>query len=169
MKENIKGVQKQWEKYKYVALVILAGVVLLLWPDSQEHRQLSPAAPTSPVILDIQQEMEEILGKIAGVGQVQVMLTMETDGERQLAQDVELSYSGSMESPERYERSSETIMKDGTNGDEPMIVQTQYPTYRGALIVCQGGDRADVKLAVTAAVTSLTGLTSDRISVEKWQ
>lgn len=169
MKDNVKGVQNQWEKYKYVALVILAGVALLLWPDSRrELRQPPPAAPVTQVT-DVQQEMEEILGKIAGVGQVQVMLTVETDGERQLAQDVELSYSGSLESPERYERTSEIIMKDGTNGDEPMIVQTQYPTYRGALIVCQGGDRADVKLAVTAAVTSLTGLTSDRISVEKWQ
>lgn len=167
MKETVKGVQNKWEKYKYVALVILAGVVLLLCPDSREPHQ-PPPAPVTPMA-DIQQEMETILGNIAGVGQVQVMLTVETDGERQLAQDTELSYSGNMESPERYERTSEIIMKDGTNGDEPMIVRTLYPTYRGALIVCQGGDRADVKLAVTAAVTALTGLTSDRISVEKWQ
>ena len=39
--------------------------------------------------------MEEILSKIAGVGQVQVMLTEDADGEKQLAQDTELSYSGS--------------------------------------------------------------------------
>lgn len=169
MKETIKGVQKQWEKYKYVALVILAGVVLLVWPDSSQEYKQPPPATAVLQSTDIQQEMETILGKISGVGQVQVMLTMETDGDRRLAQDIDLSYSGSRETPERYERSSEIIMKDGTNGDEPIIVQTQYPIYRGALIVCQGGDRPDVKLAVTAAVTSLTGLTSDRISVEKWQ
>ena len=44
-----------------------------------------------------------------------------------------------------------------------------YPTYRGALVVCQGGDRADVKLAVTEAVSALTGLSSDRVTVAKCQ
>ena len=42
-----------------------------------------------------------------------------------------------------------------------------YPTYRGALVVCQGGDRADVRLAVIEAVSVLTGLSSDRITVAK--
>jgi len=43
------------------------------------------------------------------------------------------------------------------------------PTYRGALVVCQGGGQADVKLAVTEAVAVLTGLPADRITVAKWQ
>ena len=50
-----------------------------------------------------------------------------------------------------------------------MVTQTRRPTYRGALVVCQGGDRAEVKLAVTEAVTALTGLTADRVTVAKWQ
>ncbi len=168
MKKIDKGVQKTWEKYKYVALVILAGLALLLWPDRQEPSRQAPSAqPLSAE--ELQKDMEEVLGKIAGVGQVQVLLTVEADGERQLAQNTELRYSGDTASPEKYERTSEIGMKDGINGDEPMIIRTLYPTYRGALIVCQGGDSADVKLAVTAAVTSLTGLSSDRVTVAKWQ
>lgn len=168
MKKTDKGVQKTWEKYKYVALVILAGLALLLWPDRQEPPRQAPSAPALSAE-ELQKDMEEVLGKIAGVGQVQVLLTVEADGERQLAQNTELRYSGDAASPEKYERTSEIGMKDGINGDEPMIIRTLYPTYRGALIVCQGGDRADVKLAVTAAVTSLTGLSSDRVTVAKWQ
>ena len=49
------------------------------------------------------------------------------------------------------------------------MARTAYPTYRGALVVCQGGDRADVKLAVTEAVSALTGLSSDRVTVAKCQ
>ena len=49
------------------------------------------------------------------------------------------------------------------------MTRTLYPTYRGALVVCQGGDRADVRLTVTEAVASLTGLSADRITVAKWQ
>ena len=119
-------------------------------------------------IRDIQAEMEDILGAMGGVGQVKVMLTVDSDGERQLAQDTELTYSGSAESPEDYSRRSETVLTDG-EGDGKVVTRTLYPTYRGALVVCQGGDRADVRLAVTEAVASLTGLSADRITVAKWQ
>ena len=50
-----------------------------------------------------------------------------------------------------------------------VVTRQQYPTYRGALVVCQGGDQADVRLAVTEAVAALTGLSSDRVTVAKWQ
>ena len=57
---------------------------------------------------------------------------------------------------------------DGS-AEAPVVTRTVYPTYRGALVVCQGGDRADVKLAVTEAVAALTGLSADRITVAKSQ
>ena len=97
------------------------------------------------------------------------MLTVDTDGTRQLAQDTELSYSGSTAAPEDYSRRSEAVVVDNGDGDQTVVIQTQYPTYRGALVVCQGGDRAEVKLAVTEAVAALTGLSADRITVAKWQ
>ena len=118
---------------------------------------------------ELQQEMEDILGRIQGVGEVQVLLTVESDGERQLAQDSELSYSGSTAAPEDYSRSSQTVLVDDGSAEAPVVTRTVYPTYRGALVVCQGGDRADVKLAVTEAVAALTGLSADRITVAKSQ
>ena len=118
---------------------------------------------------ELQQEMEDILGRIQGVGEVQVLLTVESDGERQLAQDSELSYSGSTAAPEDYSRSSQTVLVDDGSAEAPVVTRTVYPTYRGALVVCQGGDRADVKLAVTEAGAALTGLSADRITVAKSQ
>ena len=169
MTGKIEGVRKLWDRYKYAALVALIGAGLLLWPSGKGGteaalRQQSSTEETR----DIQVEMEDILGTISGVGQVKVMLTVDSDGERQLAQDTELTYSGSAESPEDYSRRSETVLTDG-EGDGTVVTRTLYPTYRGALVVCQGGDRADVRLAVTEAVASLTGLSADRITVAKWQ
>ena len=154
-KQKTEGVRRIWDKYKFVALVALAGAVLLLWPALVEA--------------ELQQEMEDILGRIQGVGEVQVLLTVESDGERQLAQDSELSYSGSTAAPEDYSRSSQTVLVDDGSAEAPVVTRTVYPTYRGALVVCQGGDRADVKLAVTEAVAALTGLSADRITVAKSQ
>ena len=167
-KIKAEGVQKIWNRYKFAVLVVMVGAGLLLWPSGKETSGTSvqPAAAEQP---DLQKEMEEILAKINGVGEVQVLLTAESDGERRLAQDTEISYSGSTAAPEDYSRTSETVLVDGGGGNGPVVTKTQYPTYRGALVVCQGGDRADVKLTVTEAVSALTGLTADRITVAKWQ
>ena len=167
--QKTEGVRGLWDKYKFVALVVLIGAVLLLWPSGKQTTSGSSSDAAPAEVRDVQGEMEEILSKISGVGQVQVMLTVDTDGTRELAQDTELSYSGSTAAPEDYSRRSETVVVDGGGGDQTVVVQTRYPTYRGALVVCQGGDRAEVKLAVTEAVTALTGLSADRVTVAKWQ
>ena len=169
MTGKIEGVRKLWDRYKYAALVALIGAGLLLWPSGKGGTEKTLRQQNSTEqTRDIQTEMEDILGTVSGVGQVKVMLTVDSDGERQLAQDTELTYSGSVESPEDYSRRSETVLTDG-EGDGTVVTRTLYPTYRGALVVCQGGDRADVRLAVTEAVASLTGLSADRITVAKWQ
>ena len=49
-----------------------------------------------------------------------------------------------------------------------MVTRSWDTTYRGALVVCQGGDQAAVRLAVTEAVMALTGLPADRITVVQW-
>ena len=170
MKGKTEGVQKLWNRYKYVVLVILIGAVLLLLPDGGKAEQALPQTEAlGAEKQDLQKEMEEILGNISGVGQVQVLLTVDSDGERQLAQNNELRYSGPVASPEDYSRRSEVVLTNEGSGEEAVVIRRVYPRYRGALVVCQGGDRADVKLAVTKAVAALTGLASDRITVAKWQ
>ena len=170
MKEKTEGAKKPWARYKYAALAALVGVGLLLIPvGEKEDTQRRQEAAEELQSLELQQQMEEILSVMSGVGQVKVLLTVDSDGERQLAQTTELSYSGAVASPEDYLRRSETVLVDGDSGEETVVVRTLYPTYRGALVVCTGGDRAEVRLAVTEAVAALTGLTSDQITVGKWQ
>lgn len=164
---NTEGAKKLWGKYKFVAAVLLAGVALLLWPSGSEELNITDSGGTPENRAALQQEMEEILESISGVGKTRVMLMVDTDGERQLARDTELRYSGETAAPEEYSRSTETVLVDGNSGDETVVTKTLYPTYRGALVVCQGGDRAEVRLAVTEAVAALTGLSADRITVAK--
>ena len=168
MKEKTEGAKKAWERYKYAALAALVGVGLLLIPTGKGENTQRKTAEVLPNG-QLQQQMEEILSVMSGVGQVKVLLTVDSDGERRLAQITELSYSGEVTAPEDYSRRSETVLVEGDGGEEAVVVRTLYPTYRGALVVCSGGDRAEVRLAVTEAVAALTGLTSDQITVAKWQ
>ena len=174
MKEKTEGARKIWNRYKYAALVALIGAGLLLWPvlgggEEDSRRAENKSARSGWSLETVQTEMEDILAAMDGVGQVKVMLTVDSDGERQLAQDTQLSYSGDTAAPEDYSRKSETVRLDGSGGDEAVVVRTTYPTYRGALVVCQGGGSAEVRLAVTGAVAALTGLPTDRVTVAKWQ
>lgn len=168
-----EGVRKLWDRYKYAALILLIGAGLLLWPGGSGHTAQtgqSEAPPAYTAAETLRKDLEEILGQIQGVGTVRVLLTVDTDGERQLAQNTELRYSGSATAPEDYSRTSEPVLLDGGGPrEETVVTRTAYPTYRGALVVCQGGDRADVKLAVTEAVSALTGLSSDCVTVAKCQ
>ena len=109
--------------------------------------------------------MEEILGRIQGVGRVDVMLTLQSGSELVLAEDASLRYSGSTEAPTDYQRTSEPVVADGS----VVVRQERYPQYRGALVVCDGGGSDGVRLRVMEAVAALTGLGSDRIAVVPWQ
>ena len=165
-----EGVRKLWDRYKYAILILLVGSGLLLWPGGSGHTAQtgqSEAPPAYTAAETLRKDLEEILGQIQGVGTVRVLLTADSNGERQLAQNSELRYSGSTAAPEDYSRTSETVLLDLNDQEAPIVTRILYPTYRGALVVCQGGDRADVRLAVTEAVSVLTGLSSDRITVAK--
>jgi len=163
-----EGVRKLWNRYKFVGLIVLIGMGLLLWP-SGNGTGTAVSRESAVQSRDLETEMAEILSAMSGVGQAKVLLTVDSDGERQLAENTELAYSGNTAAPEDYSRRSETVLVEGSAGDEAVVVRRQYPTYRGALVVCQGGDRAEVQLAVTEAVAALTGLSADRITVAKWQ
>ena len=168
MEAKTEGVRKLWEKYKIIGIVMAMGVVLLLWPGGEDPAV--PGCQTVPETEDtLRQEMEELLSVMDGVGQVRVLLTTERTVENRFAQDGEVAYRGDPAAPEDYLRRAETVLVEGSEGDKAVVVQKQYPTYRGALVVCQGGDRAEVQLAVTEAVSALTGLSADRITVAKWQ
>jgi stage III sporulation protein AG len=164
------GVRRIWDRYKYAALVILAGIALLAWPASGKKTAAgtsaaAPAADGDVALEGTEARMEQILSRIRGAGQLELMLAPETGEERQLAQDTELSYSGATSAPDEYTRRSETVLSSADGGQTPYVTSSRSPTYRGALVVCQGAGNAEVKLAVTEAVAALTGLSSDRITV----
>ena len=162
-------------RYKYVLLVAAAGVALLLWPESPSAslggsaQESAQTAGAEEALREMESAMEDILEKIQGVGQVDVMLTLQSGGELVLAEDSSLRYSGSTQSPDDYDRSSQTVTVSGDSGQDVVVTQEICPQYRGALVVCEGGGSDGVRLQVVEAVSALTGLGADRIAVVQWR
>ena len=103
-------------KYKYVMIVLLAGIVCLAWPSKDQAApgiEAPSAVPASErqEILQLQQEMEDILGKMQGVGELRLMLTLDQGSSKALAQDASLNYSGAPAAPEDYSRSASTVVE----------------------------------------------------------
>ena len=159
-----------WEKGKFALPVLGLGVLLLLWPSGtgETKSAASPETAAEETAAQQQKEMERILSRIEGAGELHLMLTLESDGERTLAEDTEETLGGSQDAPESQSR-RETVVLSVSGGEEVVVTRRESPVYRGALVVCQGADRAEVKLAVTQAVAALTGLGADRITVVKCQ
>lgn len=61
-------------KYKYLLLMLAAGLVLILWPSGSADAQTAAASDTAT---DAEQRLEEVLGAIDGVGRASVLYSEE--------------------------------------------------------------------------------------------
>jgi len=161
--------------YKYVLAVAAAGLLLLLWPSGQTQpdavQDTATGVQLSQSAAELEAKLEDILSRAEGVGRVAVSLSVSREGEAVYAeyvqQDTSRAYTEGFLSREDRSESRQTLVVDTGDGESAVVVSRLMPTYQGALIVCQGADRADIRLQVTRAVAGLTGLSTDRIVVMK--
>ena len=148
-------------KYKYPILVVLVGMALLLLPGREAEEPTVPVQTVTEASLE--QRLEAILTGIEGAGQVRVLLTEKAGRETLYQTD-----SRSQTDQDGSDRSDDTVLvEDADRVETGLVRQVLEPEYRGAVILCQGADSASVRLAVVEAVSCVTGLGADRISVLK--
>ena len=141
VEKRLRRSVKLLERYKYVLLVLLAGLLLLLLPGTGEGS--AQAGGTDPPA----GETRDVKGSTRQV----------------LAQDVATSRAGA----DSEESRSAVVVSRGSGQEEAVALQRLYPAFQGALVVCPGGGEPEVRLALTEAVSALTGLGSDKISICK--
>ena len=145
---------KSWlKKYRYVLLVLLAGMILMLLPaPAQETPEPEARAPETE---SMEERLEDILRRIDGAGEVAVMLT-EAGGE-------EIIYQTD------GEQADTVLVTDADRSEQGLVRTREPPTYRGAIVVSTGADSPTVRLALVEAVANVTGLGTDRITVLKME
>ena len=149
--------QKWLGKYKYLVLILLVGIGLMLIPSRKDTEvPQSNAESAYPETVSLTEELEDILSSIKGAGKVKVMLTVKT-GEQTIYQtDTPAS-----------DRQDTVIITDEDRSQNGLVQQVISPVYRGAIVLCQGADSANVCLAIKEAVSKVTGLDTSQISVLK--
>jgi len=149
-------------KYAYALLVIAAGALLLLLPTGgRDSPEEDASAQEEGAVFDLEafeRKLEKTLSQVEGAGQTQVVLTLDGGSRQVLARNQEREGDGGL---------SNTVVTVGKGSGQQGVVplQTVAPEFRGALVVCPGGGNAAVRLKLIEAVSAVTGLGSDRISV----
>ena len=173
MEELKKKLLAQFGRYKYVLLVVAAGILLLLWPTSRGPDE-TPVPPPAQAdvsfsVTETETRLAEALSSIQGVGRTRVVLTLKTDVEVLLSKDERESQHREMENGDlrsyQHESESKTVMKSGAEGGVPIVVGKVYPEFKGALVICEGAGDNTVQLRVVQAISALTGLGADKITV----
>lgn len=151
------------KRHRYALIIVIVGIVLMLIPSGSETQtQTQTVQEQSPTYTDLTQQLSAILSQVEGAGRVEVMLTVAT-GETTVYQydiDVTNGETGST-------RQETVIITDSARGQSGLTQRIDPPRYQGAVIVCEGADSASVRLSIVEAVSKLTGLGTDRISVLK--
>lgn len=150
------------KKYRYVILVLLLGILLMVFPETQT-KDTEPQIPSTSGESNLEDSLSRILSQVSGAGKVEVLLSEET-GEKTVYQRNE-DHSRSADATES--RTDTVLVTDSQRNETGLIQQVNPPTYLGAIVLCQGADNAAVRLSIVKAVMSITGLTSDRITVLK--
>ncbi len=142
------------KRNKFVFLILAVGIAFMLIPSrSQVQEESEPEEAQAET--DIARELADILSQIKGAGKVQVMLTVKTG--KTTVYQFDQDSNGQ----------STVIVTDADRAQAGLVQRVNPPEYLGAIVVCGGADSATVRLNIIEAVSKVTGLGTDRISVLK--
>lgn len=169
MKNMLSGkLPEKMKKYKYPMLILALGLVLMLMPAGKKTETApEPVRQTqeTPEGFDLggfTKDAETLLGAVSGAGAVRVLFTLDSDGESYyLTDETSVTEEG------KREKRQETVFAKNQGEETPVSLTQIYPTFRGALVLSQGAENPQVVLGIKEAISSLTGLGMDKITVLK--
>ena len=159
------GILNKLKAYRFPALILALGLGLMLLPmgGSREPAEQVAAAEASETfdLSAFTKEAEALLSDLQGAGEVRILFSLENDGTREYLSDISESQNG-----DSSQSSSQTVLPSGSGGENPVVMSRSYPKFRGAVVLCSG-ESPSLTLRIKEALSSLTGLGMDRISVLK--
>lgn len=151
----------------------IAGIALLALSELRPARSASAEVHTQTAAQfakETEERLTELVGSIEGAGACRVLVTLQNGVEYVYATEQKTNSDRQEDDTRLTQRDdSETsaIVVDTGNGREGLLVTEIQPTVRGVVVVCEGGDRADVRQRIIEAVTVAMDLSSKRVCVTK--
>ncbi|GED29557.1 stage III sporulation protein AG [Brevibacillus centrosporus] len=117
--------------------------------------------------------LRDILASVVGVGEVDVMVNLESTPELVMAENrnnrsstnQEMDKDRATRNQNDQTKDSEVVIVQGGKQDSPVIVKTMKPRVRGVLVVAKGADNIQVKAWITEAVQKVLDVPAYKISI----
>ena len=117
----------------------------------------------------LEQELEEFLSKVKGIGEVEVLIYLSSSEEYIVEKDVPTSQVTTKETDHesREEKKEEdTVYTVNDAGDEvPFITQTKHPSIEGVVIAADGAGQEEIRIKIIRMVMALYGVDANKIDV----
>lgn len=161
-------------KYIIVGAICL-GLLALLWPAGRQGNSVTGrvAAPgkanENPVKTELVASLESILSQIQGAGQVDVSISLASDGLKSYASNSrdesrEITEGDSNNGSKKT--SEETTVRDlAVSGGNPLLVENKTPEVMGVLVVADGADSPEVCERLMEATATLLNISPHQVSV----
>ena len=152
-----------------LVIIGLVGMLLISLPSFLPEKKPEKfseeiKAEEADYAADISVQLEEILGKIDGVGEIKVMVTLKQDSSYVYATDI-IQSDRQEDALTQQEKEKKHIILE-QDGEEQALISTCFsPQVEGVIIVCQGGGDPVVVSKLTNAVTAALGIGSNRVAV----
>ena len=104
--------------------------------------------------------LTDLVSSIEGAGRTKVAVTLDAGAETVYALD-------ETDGGENGQRQFSHILVDTAQGQDGLVEMTWEPVIRGIAVVCEGADDITVNAQITQAVSVLTGVSTNRISIAK--
>jgi stage III sporulation protein AG len=181
LKEKWKNIflnSKADKRVKALTLLGLIGIVLIFLSSSFsfETSQAKPVDDKTDYLNKLENRVLNIVKCIEGVGEVNVMITLEGGVEYVFAQEQKQSadktedYDGNSTKKiqQRDNNEEKYIIVDGENGKREALIKTKLePKVKGVVIVCEGADNAVVEQRVLSAITTALDISTSKVCVTK--
>ncbi len=118
-------------------------------------------------------ELKSILESMSGVGKVQVMINFKSgeskvlayDSSKQIVSTEEKDTEGGTRVSNQTNDGTTVVMTNEGGDNEPFIVETYKPKIEGIMILAEGAFDSKIKYDIQKAVSSLYGLSAEKVNV----
>ena len=178
-----------------LAMIFVAGILLILLsvpnifgkeeannktPDADSQLQQNETNTTSydsnTYIADMEARLENILRKVNGIGDVEVMLTLKTSKEQVALKDSPYTKEGlnvvvgegGSRTDNIIQREESTVLMTNEDGKTvPYIIQEYEPKVEGVVVIAEGGDDVRIIKDIMDAVEVLFDVPVHKVKVMK--
>lgn len=173
--------REQWLIYLLGAALL--AVILIPAPGGESGKETKSASQTVQTAAketgqtaQLEEQLTWALSQVEGVGEVEVMITLESTGTKVVEKDHPASSTSSEQTQERggtqnstsADTDETTVYEKNADGAQtPYVISETLPQIRGVLVVAQGGSDPVIIRQIQEAVMALFHIDVNKIKVMK--